>query len=130
MSVATKVIFILWVIVFCHPELIMISGTHIRQYFLLTGFMAEPPLQRKKKPIPLVTTSTTKMFDEDIVVPDDYMLLGSQEKFSDNVQYKDYLTKNRTRVLGTTYVVSGTLSSCMLEVWFYIIIILCPLSLL
>lgn len=68
--------------------------------------MAEPPLQRKVKPIPLVTTSTTKMFDEDIVVPDDFMLLGSQEKFSSNVPYKDYLSKNRTRVLGTTYVVS------------------------
>lgn len=53
-----------------------------------------------------MTTSTTKMFDEDIVVPDDYMLLGSQGKFSSNVPYKDYLSKNRQRVLGTTYVVS------------------------
>ena len=69
--------------------------------------MDEPAILRKKKPIPLVTTSTTKMFDEDIVVPDDYMLLGSQEKFTPNIQYKDYLTKNRTRVLGTTYVVSA-----------------------
>lgn len=69
------------------------------------GFMDEPAILRKKKPIPLVTTSTTKMFDEDIVVPDDYMLLGSTDKFSANVPYKDYLTKNRTRVLGTTYVV-------------------------
>ena len=51
-------------------------------------------------------TNTTKMFDEEIVVPDDYMLLGSQEKVTPNVPYKDYLTKNRTRVLGTTYVVS------------------------
>ena len=52
-----------------------------------------------------MTTSTTKMFDEDIVVPDDYMLLGGQEKFTPNVPYRDYLTKNRQRVLGTTYVV-------------------------
>lgn len=113
-----KFIFIVWVIGFCHPELIIIFGTHIGQCFLLTGFMAEPPLQRKKKPIPLVTTSTTKMFDEDIVVPDDYMLLGSQEKFSDNVQYKDYLTKNRTRVLGTTYVVSGPVPCACLRFGF------------
>ena len=72
----------------------------------ILGFMDEPAILRKKKPIPLVTTNTTKMFDEEIVVPDDYMLLGSQEKFTPNVPYKDYLTKNRTRVLGTTYVVS------------------------
>lgn len=71
-----------------------------------TGFQNEPAILRKKKPLPLMTTSTTKMFDEEIVVPDDYMLLGSQEKFSSNVPYRDYLTKNRTRVLGTTYVVS------------------------
>lgn len=75
--------------------------------WLITGYQEEPPLQRKKKPIPLVTTCTTKMFDDAIPLPpDDYMILGSTEKFAENVKYKDYLTKNQTRVLGRTYVVS------------------------
>ncbi|XP_067949459.1 nuclear protein MDM1-like [Watersipora subatra] len=81
-----------------------VAGLSSPNVSLNQGFMDEPAILRKKKPIPLVTTSTTKMFDEDIIVPDDYMLLGSQEKFTPNVPYKDYLTKNRARVLGTTYV--------------------------
>lgn len=46
----------------------------------------EPPLQRKKKPVTPMTTSTTQWHEES-GRGSDYILLGNQGKFASNVQY-------------------------------------------
>ncbi|ELU03143.1 hypothetical protein CAPTEDRAFT_223023, partial [Capitella teleta] len=50
------------------------------------GIVMEPPLQRKKKPVTPMTTSTTQWHEES-GRGSDYILLGNQGKFASNVQY-------------------------------------------
>ncbi|XP_013379477.1 serine/arginine repetitive matrix protein 1 [Lingula anatina] len=83
------------------------------------GIPTEPPLQRKKKPIPLTTTATTKYINGEYEssgqrVEDEYTLIGDQTKFGQSIKYRN-LKNDRRKALAKTFNVGGKRQAARLK---------------